>query len=63
MTGVRPIIPNLHRPRPGAGFAAVVGTVMLVLVLLIAATALHRHGCGHSVYENKPLCSSHRTGD
>jgi hypothetical protein len=53
----------LHRPPPGAGFAAVVGTVMLVLVLLIAATALHRHGCGHSVYENKPLCSSHRTGD
>jgi hypothetical protein len=37
MTGVRPIIPNLHRPRPGAAFPVVVGTVMLGIVLLMAA--------------------------
>src|SRR5205823_2624746 len=37
MTGVRPIIPNMHRPRPGAALAMVVGTVMLVMVLLMAA--------------------------
>ena len=38
MTGVRPIIPNLNRPRPRTAFAAVVGTVMLAVVLLMAVS-------------------------
>ena len=37
MTGVRPIIPKLHRPWPRTAFAVVVGTVMLAVVLLMAA--------------------------